>query len=179
MMKSKLVLVLIACTMLSLTSMAQNVKIGYADVDYILGQMPETKQVEAELRTLNTQLQNQLQTKYQEYQQKLQAYQEQAASMADAIRQDKETELSQLEQRITKLQQDAQSNIQQKQAQLMQPLYEKIGDSIEAVAKANGYSHVFNGQIAGVDVVLFADEQFDISDLVLKQMGITPPVAEQ
>ncbi len=174
MMKSKLVLVFIACTMLSLTSMAQTVKIGYADVDYILGQMPETKQVESELRTLNTQLQNQLQTKYQEYQQKLQAYQQQAASMADAIRQDKETELSQLEQRITKLQQDAQSNIQLKQTELMQPLYEKIGASIETVAKANGFTYVLNGQIGGIDVVLYADEQFDISDMVLKQMGITP-----
>ncbi len=174
MMKSKLVLFLIACTMMSITTMAQSVKIGYADVDYILSQMPETKQVEAELRTLNTQLQNQLQTKYQEYQQKLQAYQQQASTMADAIRQEKETELAQLEQRITKLQQDAQSNIQQKQGDLMQPLYEKIGDSIEKVAKANGFTYVINGQIGGIDVVLYADEQYDISDLVLTDMGITP-----
>ena len=174
MMKSKLVLFLIACTMMSITTMAQSVKIGYADVDYILSQMPETKQVEAELRTLNTQLQNQLQTKYQEYQQKLQAYQTQASTMADAIRQEKETELAQLEQRITKLQQDAQSNIQQKQGDLMQPLYEKIGDSIEKVAKANGFTYVINGQIGGIDVVLYADEQYDISDLVLADMGITP-----
>ncbi len=177
-MKSKLVLVLIACTMLSLTSMAQSVKIGYADVDYILSQMPATKAVESDLRALNTQLQNQLQTKYQEYQQKLQAYQQQAASMADAIRQEKETELSQLEQRITKLQQDAQTNIQKKQQELMQPLYEQIGNSIEEVAKANGYTYVLNGQIGGIDVVLYADEQYDISDLVLKQMGISPQAAE-
>jgi outer membrane protein len=177
MMKSKLVLVFVACTFMGLTAMAQTVKIGYADVDYILGQMPDTKTVESELKTLNTQLQNQLQTKYQEYQEKLQAYEQNLATMPDAIRQDKETELTQLQQRLQKLQQDAQANIQKKQGELMQPLYEKIGDSITAVAKANGYTYIINGQVGGIDVVLYADEQYDVSDLVLKEMGITPPPA--
>ncbi|MCA6074419.1 OmpH family outer membrane protein [Fulvivirga sedimenti] len=174
-MKQKFVLALMTCFLMAgVTLQAQNVKIGYADVDYILSEMPETKQVESELQSLNTQLQNQLQAKYQEYQQKLQAYQQGASTMVDAIRQEKETELAQLEQRIQKLQQDAQSTIQKKTSDLMQPLYVKIGDSIEAVAKANGYTYVLNGQVGGIDVVLYADEQYDVSDLVLKNMGITP-----
>jgi outer membrane protein len=177
-MKQKLVLAFVTCFLFAGMSLqAQNVKIGYADVDYILSQMPETKQVESELQSLNSQLQNQLQSKYQEYQQKAQAYQQQAPTMVDAIRQEKETELAQLEQRIQKLQADAQSTIQKKTSELMQPLYTKIGDSIEAVAKANGYSHILNGQVGGIDVVLYADEQFDVSDLVLKNMGITPQAA--
>lgn len=174
-MKQKFVLALVTCFLFAgFALQAQNVKIGYADVDYILSEMPETKQVESELQSLNTQLQNQLQAKYQEYQQKLQAYQQQAATMVDAIRQEKETEITQLEQRIQKLQQDAQSTIQKKTSDLMQPLYSKIGDAIEAVAKANGYTYVLNGQVGGIDVVLYADEQYDVSDLVLKNMGITP-----
>ena len=178
-MKQKFVLAIVTCFLMAGMSLqAQNVKIGYADVDYILSEMPETKQVESELQSLNTQLQNQLQAKYQEYQQKLKAYQEQAATMVDAIRQEKETELAQLEQRIQKLQQDAQSTIQKKTSELMQPLYAKIGDAIEAVAKANGFTYVINGQVGGIDVVLYADEQYDVSDLVLKNMGITPSPAE-
>jgi outer membrane protein len=174
-MKNKLGLVIAAFLLVAGTALqAQNVKIGYADVDYILSEMPDTKQVEAELQTLNTQLQNQLQAKYQEYQQKLQAYEQQYATMVDAIRQEKETELTQLQQRITKLQTDAQSTIQKKTGELMQPLYSKIGDAIETVAKENGFTYVFNGQVGGIDVVLYADEQFDVSALVLKKMGITP-----
>lgn len=176
-MKTKLVLFSVVFTLIGLAVQAQNVKIGYADVDYILSQMPDTKQVESELKTLNTQLQNQLQTKYQEYEQKLKQYQDQAATMADAIRSEKETELTQLQQRIQKLQQDAQTNIQKKSTDLMQPLYDKIGDSIEKVAKANGYTYVINGQVGGIDVVLYADDQYDVSDLVLKDMGITPTPA--
>lgn len=170
------VLVVLALTLASFAAQAQTaMKIGYADVDYIMDQMPETKQVEAELKAHNTQLQNQLQAKYQEYQQKLQAYQQGAANMVDAIRQEKETELAQLEQRIQKFQQDAQGSLQKKSADLMQPLYEKIGSTIETVAKENGYAYILSGRVGGLDVVLYADPKNDVSDLVLKKMGITPP----
>ncbi len=173
-MKNRLLLVL-ALTFTGLAAQAQStMKIGYADVDYILSQMPEAKQVESELQTHNTQLQNQLQAKYQEYQQKLQSYQQSAASMVDAIRQEKETELAQLEQRIQKFQQDAQTSIQKKSSALMEPLYAKVGNTIETVAKENGYTYILNGNVGGVDVVLYADAKNDVSDLVLKKMGITP-----
>lgn len=179
-MKNKLVLVIAAFLLMAGTALqAQSVKIGYADVEYILSEMPETKTVESELQTLNTQLQNQLQAKYQEYQTKLQAYEQQYATMVDAIRQEKETELTQLQQRIAKLQTDAQTTIQRKTGELMQPLYSKIGDAIESVAKENGYTYILNGQIAGQDIVLYADEQFDVSVLVLKKMGITPSAATE
>ncbi|QSE98586.1 OmpH family outer membrane protein [Fulvivirga lutea] len=173
-MKNKLVLAIAAILFIGTAATAQTMKIGYADVDYILSEMPESKQVESELQAHNTQLQNQLQAKYQEYQQKAQAYQQSAATMVDAVRSEKETELAQLEQRIQKFQQDAQTSMQKKSATLMEPLYAKIGSNIEAVAKENGYTHILNGQVGGIDVVLFADEKFDISDLVLKKMGITP-----
>ncbi len=174
MMKNKLIAIAAFLLMASFVQAQTDMKIGYADVDYILSQMPELKQIESELQAHNTQLQNQLQAKYQEYQQKLQAYQQGAATMVDAVRTEKETELAQLEQRIQKFQQDAQTSMQKKSTTLMEPLYAKVGTNIEAVAKENGYTHILNGQIGGTDIVLFADEKFDISDLVLKKMGITP-----
>lgn len=173
-MKNRFLLLAVILFVGTVVNAQTAMKIGYADVDYILSEMPESKQVESELQAHNTQLQNQLQAKYQEYQQKLQAYQQGAATMVDAVRNEKETELAQLEQRIQKFQQDAQASMQKKSTTLMDPLYAKIGTNIEAVAKENGYTHILNGQIGGIDVVLFADEKYDVSDLVLKKMGITP-----
>ena len=46
-------------------------KVGYADVDYIFSQMPESKQIDSELKSLQTQLKNQIDTKYQDYQKKV------------------------------------------------------------------------------------------------------------
>lgn len=150
-------------------------KIGYADWDYIFSQMPDYKQIEAEMKTHGDQLQNQLQAKYKDYETKLKAYQTGAATMVDAVRRDKETELTQLQENIQKFQQDAQVSIQNKQDQLMTPVFTKVGKAIEDVAKENGYSFILNPQlIGGGDILLYSDEKYDISDIVLKKMGITP-----
>nr|MCU0358993.1 OmpH family outer membrane protein [Cyclobacteriaceae bacterium] len=80
---------------------------------------------------------------------------------------------------IQKLEQDSQENLQRRQVQLMEPVYAKVGKAIEDVAKESGFNMVINNQISGLDVVLFADEKSDISDMVLKKMGITPQAAAQ
>lgn len=152
-------------------------KIGYANVDYIFSQMPEMKQVENELKATETQLKNQLDTKMREFQTKLQDYQANVNTMLDAVRVNTERELNQLQENLQQLQQDAQNTIQNKHTQLMTPVYEKIGNAIEAVAKENGYTFILTEQIGGLDVILYADDSTDVSDLVLKKMGVT--VAEK
>ncbi len=149
------------------------VKIGYADVDYIFSKMPEFKQVDAELKSTQNMLKTQIENKAKEFQTKLQDYNANANTMLDAVRANTERELRQLQENLERLQQDAQSTIQNKQAQLMQPIYDKIGKAIEDVAKENNFTFVLNQQLGGLDVVLYGDEKLDISDLVLKKMGIT------
>jgi outer membrane protein len=152
-------------------------KVGYADVDYIFSQLPEAKQIDSDLKSLQTQLKNQVDTKYQEFQKKLADYQANLNTMIDAVRANTERELQQMQQNIEKLQQDAQTTIQAKQTALMDPVYKKVGKGIEDVAKENGYTFILNQQIGGLDVILYGDEKMDISDLVLKKLGVTPKPA--
>ena len=98
--------------------------------------------------------------------------------MLDAVRRDKENELAQLEENIQKFQTDAQSSLQKKEADLVGPVNAKIGNAIEEVAKENGYTFIINPQLQGsVDILLYVDEKYDISLLVLKKLGITPAPA--
>ena len=152
-------------------------KVGYADVDYIFNQMPESKQIDSELKSLQTQLKNQIDTKYQDYQKKLGDYQANINTMIDAVRANTERELVQMQQNIEKLQQDAQTTVQSKQTQLMDPVFKKVGKAIEDVAKENGFTFILSQQIGGLDVILYGDEKMDISDLVLKKLGVTPKPA--
>ena len=154
-----------------------SVKIGYADVDYIFSQLPESKAIEAELKSTQAQLKNQIDAKYQDFQKKLADYNANLNTMLDAVRQNTERELQQMQQNIEKLQADAQTTIQTKQTQLMDPVYKKVGKGIEDVAKENGFTFVLNQQIGGLDVILYGDEKMDISDLVLKKLGVTPKPA--
>lgn len=153
-------------------------KIGYAEWEYIFGQMPEYKQIDNELKTHGAQLENQLKAKYTEYQTKLATLNGMPATTPEAIKKDKESELAQLQESIQKFQQDAQTSLQKKQTDLMAPVYTKVGKAIEEVARENGFSFIINPQIpGGGDILLFSDEKFNISVLVLKKLGITavPP----
>ncbi len=153
-------------------------KIGYAEWEYIFGQMPEYKQIESAIKTHGDQLKAQLDAKYKEYEAKLKTYQAGAATMVDAIRKDKETELTQLQENIQKFQQDAQTSLQKKQTDLMEPVFGKVAKAIEEVAKENAYTFIITPQIVGGgDVLLYHDEKYNISTLVLKKLGITPATA--
>lgn len=160
----------------SLAAHAQTapLKIGYADVDYILSQMPETKVVDNQLQTLQTQLKKNYDAKVAEFQKKVQEYQAFGATVPDAVKVNTERELQDLQRNIQKLEQDSQNDLQKKQVSLMEPVFAKVSKAIEDVAKENGFSLVLNSQISSLDVVLFGDEKLDVSDLVLKKMGVTP-----
>jgi outer membrane protein len=152
-------------------------KIGYTNTDYILSLMPEAKVINTELSSYQKQLDTQLQSKMQEFQDKLSDYQQKAGSgqMIPEVMRDKEAELNTLRQSIEKFQQDANESIQKKQAELLQPAYDKIQNSINIVAKENGYSHVFSSDAGVYPVLLYVRDQDNITDLILKNMGIEPP----
>ena len=171
---------LIFCGCITLTATAQAPaaqKIGYADWEYIFQQLPEFKQITDQLTTHSTQLENQYKAKMQEYDTKVKAYQANAATMNDVVRKSTETELTQMGENLQKFQQDATANIQTKQTSLMEPVFTKVGKAIEDVAKENGYDFIFAPQIAaqgGGDILLYSSEKYDISNLVLKKLGVTP-----
>lgn len=173
---------LAALSICSFMAQAQS-KVGFVDVDYIFSQMPEAKQIDAELKATETQLKKEIEGRAAEFQKKYQDYTQNLNTMLDAVRANTERELQQLQQNLQKLQEDAQTTIQNKHGQLMKPVYEKIGKAIEDTSKENGFNLVVSQQIGGLDVVLYADDNADISDLVLKKMGITPkpatPAAQQ
>ncbi|NJN26698.1 MAG: OmpH family outer membrane protein [Cyclobacteriaceae bacterium] len=165
---------------MSAQAQGTGIKIGYTNADFILGNMPEAKQIESELKVHEQQLSTQLEAKSKDFQTKVAEYEKNAPNMIPEVRADKENELRNMQQSIQKFSQDAQSSLQRKSGELLQPVYDKIQKAIDAVAKANGYTHVFNsGQPdVGLNILLYARDEDNISDLVLKELGITPPPAE-
>jgi outer membrane protein len=178
-MKAKIlsvIVVLMACA--AQASAQENLKIGYTNADYVLSLLPEAKQIDAELKAYEKQLQNQIQAKYNNLQTKMSDYQANAATWDDLIRTDKEEEIQSLQQSIQKFSQDAETSMGNKRNQLLKPVYEKIGNAIEQIAIENGYTHIFSAGAPGFDVLLYAREQDDVSNIILKKLGITPPAVE-
>jgi outer membrane protein len=139
--------------------------------------MPESKQIESDLKAYSTQLENQLKSKYSDYQTKAETYQKGAATMTEVIRADKEKELTGLQTSIQEFQRSADQSLQQKQQTLLKPALDKLQKTIDQVATENGYTYVLNSDGAS-PVLLHGPKEGDISDLVLKKMGVTPGVAQ-
>lgn len=148
------------------------VKSGFARVDYILSQLPETRQIESTLQSLQKQLENQIQVKNEELKKKYADFIKVGPTAPEAVRNNAQRELQQLQENLEILQQDAQTTLEKKQAQLIEPVYAKIGKTIEDVAKENGFQLIFSDQTGGGRMLLYGDPLLDVSDLVLKKMGV-------
>ncbi len=175
-MRNKFLIALFAFFVLAVANVNAQQKIGYISLDYILAQMPEAKQVEAELTATKTQYDNMYQAKVKDFQTKLADYEKNGQTMDAVIKADREKELQGLQGQIEEFRQTSSTSLQKKQQQLLQPLLKKVEDNMHATAKENGFAFVFNydaGQ-GTTPIVLHAPDDANISDLILKKMGVTP-----
>jgi len=81
-------------------------------------------------------------------------------------------ELADLEKRISDFQQSAQDKIDAKREKLYEPILQKANDGIKAVAKANGYTYIFD---SSAGMLLFADESDDVMPLVKSHLKLPNP----
>ncbi|MEN9958277.1 MAG: hypothetical protein RLZZ474_521 [Bacteroidota bacterium] len=180
-MKNKLFLAMSLVFGMAILPAKAQVKIGFINADYILSQMPEAKQVEEDLKNTQKQYETLYQGKVKDFQDKLAVFEKLNADpkTADIIKQDKEKELQNLQTSIQEFQQNSQSSLQKKQAQLLQPLLKKVEENMHAVAAENAYTYVFNydAGMGTAPILLHYPADANMSDLVLKKMGITPKPA--
>jgi len=146
-----------------------NVKIGYLDSQKLMSMMPETDSAQAQVKRYAQSLQTQMQTMGAEYKNKVQEYQSNQGTMSDLIRQTKEKEIGDLQQRIQAFQSNADQDIQKKQQELYQPIIKKVKAAITAVGKEYHYTYILD---VSQGTVLFYDNGDDILPLVKKKLGL-------
>jgi outer membrane protein len=154
---------------LSLGASAQN-KFGHVDFGKLYSMMPGQDTIKAQYEAYKLTLQGQLNKMQVEYENKVAEYNKVKATMPAPILKSMEEEIIDMEARIMKFQQDAQAALEDKEAELTEPVIEAARKAVEDVAKENGYTYVFNS--AG-GMLLYAKESDDILPLVKKKLGIT------
>lgn len=151
----------------SVQTQAQD-KFGHVNFDELVSLMPGQDSIKSTLNNYVKGLENQAQTMQSELESKYADYQANQATMSEIIRQTKEKEITDLQQRIEAFNQQAQYDIQNKQAELTQPLLDKAQKAIEEVAKENGFTYIIN---ANVQILLYANGT-DIMPLVKAKLGL-------
>ena len=176
-MKKVIKLTLAVALTLSASSLFAQ-KFGRIHTQEILLAMPETKEMNTNMQAYGKDLEDNLETIAVEFNQKLADYQKNYASYSDAVRQLKEKELQELQNRRQEFEQIAQQDYQKKQQELLAPIIDKAKAAIDKVAKDNGYIAVFD--TATGSLASFDEKQLtDIAPLVRTELGIAEtPTAE-
>lgn len=146
-------------------------KFGYVNSALILSTLPEVEQAKSTLQAFETQLQKQGQAKLEAYKQKenAAAQKKQRGEMTPKEEEQVMKDLQAGQEEIYSFGQDMDQQINEKQAELMKPILEKVNTAIKAVADENGYQFIFDAQSG---VILFADETADVTELVKAKINM-------
>ena len=177
-MKKFAISLCIALVGYALPSVAQKVKIGFAESDYILSLMPEVQDAERDIAKFEREWTNKLTAMRQGLSIQAAQLEQQSANLSDSVRSERRKELQTLQQDIMREQQTAQQQIQFKEIQLISPLRQKVGMAIDSVAQANKYTYVFSNETElGQPVLIYAKrpKEADFTSLVIEALGLTVP----
>ena len=153
---------------LALPMLVSAQKFGHVNTTELFQQMPEVNQVKAQMDTIQAQYETQLTLMQEELQKKYQDYQQNEATMPDAIKQMKQQELQEMQGRIQTFYQTAEQDIQKTQQELLAPVHEKMSKAIKAVGERDGYTYIFDSAA----MVYIAPAAIDASPAVRKELGI-------
>ncbi|MDR1582041.1 MAG: OmpH family outer membrane protein [Prevotellaceae bacterium] len=160
----------IACT--SFQANAQTFKFGHINSAEIWSLMPDLDSVKIQLERTEKDLQAIINEVAAEAEKKYNEFQENQNKWSQVVKDSKQAELLDLNRRAQTQQQNAQSRMQQEQQRLLEPVQKKLKDAIDKVAKANGFTYVFDISV-GSPVYVNETQSADISTLVKKELGIT------
>ena len=146
-------------------------KFARINMQEVVMAMPEFEEAQKNLESFYKDLNEQMEQIQVEFNNKLADFQKNQATMAASIKQMKQQELEQLQQRFGEFQQIAQQDFQKKEAELMEPVQKKAQEAVNKISKANGYIAVFNTSVPSL--AYFDEAQLvDIASLVKKELGI-------
>lgn len=169
-MKKILICLLFAMWMAVPKAEAQTVKLGYLAVDQVMALMPEMDSVRTVMINFEDQLNSQIKAKTDNIQTKLTAYQNLGDDVGADVKKEKEDELQSLNNDLVKFRSDAQQAVNEKESKLLAPLYEKLQEAINAVARQNRFTQIFKAE-----ALLYNATAENIFELVAIYLGIEIP----
>lgn len=141
-----------------------NLKIGHINSQELLQLMPESDSAQLKLEKAAKDLQDQLEAMQVEFNDKYQTYVKQRDTYSELIRQTKEADLQQMNQRIQQFQANAEQEIQKQRADIFKPVLDKANAAIAEVGKENGFTYIID--LSTGAFIYHSENSIDILPLV-------------
>lgn len=147
-------------------------KIGYISTQDLISVMPETVKADSNLRQYNAALYQNAKDKEDALNAAIQKFNDDSSKMTTVVKDVKRAELQKLYQELTTEDQRIQGQLEQRRNDLVAPIQKRALETIQAVAKENGYVYVLERE-----ALLVAPPGDDILPLVAKKLNIKLPPA--
>jgi outer membrane protein len=159
---------IIAILCVGFTMNAQT-KVGTVNSDLIISKMPQLATIQERIANYGRKLDSSFQVKIIAYQTKLKAYTDKSANLTDAKKKEGATEINKMNNDVNKFRTNGTKMLELRRNNFMRPLYKKVSDMIQQIAKKQGYTQILttSGNEFG-----YIDERYDITKLVLAELGI-------
>jgi outer membrane protein len=157
------------CILLAGNFAKAQTKVGYVSFQDVVRQLPEFKTMQSQIDIYQKQFIDQLTTMNTELQTKGKDFQSQSATMTDAVRTAKQTELQDIQKRLQDFQSNAQQQVEAKSNELSKPLIDKARAAVTAVAKEKGYTYVLD---SSQTTLIVAPEGDDMMAAVKVKLGL-------
>ena len=169
-MKKSALIAIAFFLLVSLSSQAQ--KFAYVDSQYILDNIPEFAEAQAQLEELSNQYQKEIDAKFADVDKMYKEFQAQAVLLPEDMKKKKEQEIIDAEKEAKSLQRTRfgkDGDLFKKRQEFVNPIQEKIYNAIQEIATGNNYAVIFDK--GGSLSILFANPKYDVSDDVLDKLG--------
>ena len=159
-------IILMLAMVLPMLASAQ--KIGYINSQELLAAMPEIRGMQAKLDTLAGQYETQFANMQEEFNKKVADFQKDQATMTAGVRDFRQQEIVEMEQRIQMFYQTAQKDIQAKQQEYLIPIQNRMLEAIKKVGAEQGCTYVMDAMA----ILYIAPDALDLMALVKSELGI-------
>ena len=151
-----------------LSAMAQ--KFGHVNAQDIIQVMPEYTKAKGEIDALQQQYEADLKSMQDEFTKKVNDYETNAKTLPENIRQRREQELTEMQQKIQQSYQDNQQALGRASQEKMQAITTKVIDAIKAVGQEGGYVYIMD--IAGGVPYISTTLSTDVTAQVKAKLGL-------
>jgi len=148
----------------------EKLKIGHVNVVEIVSLLPESDSAQLLLEKDTKEFENMLEEMQVELNNLENDYETNQANYSDLIRKTKESEIMGMREKIFNFQQNANQQLQQRNYELLQPIYEKVQKAIDDVATQGGFTYILD--ISKGSVVYTSTDSQNINARVLDELGV-------
>lgn len=170
-MRKKILFILLSFSCILLSSHAQKeLKFGHINTQELMNLMPETDSAKMKLQRETKHLEEELDQMQVELNKKYNDYLANRESLSKLVRDTKEAELQEMQQRLQNFQMSAENELQNLRTELFKPIYDKVNKAIEKVGKANNFTYIFDSSVGAV--LYYSEQSIDIMPLLKKELGL-------